>query len=200
MIIYLLDNLVNGKVYIGQTIEPLAVRWRKHRSSARKGAQTRIAKAIRKYGEKSFKVVEVGKAESRDHLNEMEVAVIDLFESTNPDKGYNITAGGDSVHITPLGIEKMRKSLTGKKRSPEVCEKLRVSMLKRWADPEYKKAVSAKISRGLLGKKRSEAHNRNMGLAHRGITPKWKNPKDRAEKIKLSWAVRKQKESIYVPA
>jgi len=65
MIVYLIFNQVTEKFYVGQTIEPLSVRWRKHKSQALHGRPTRIGKAIRKYGEKSFVLQPVCEAHSK---------------------------------------------------------------------------------------------------------------------------------------
>lgn len=48
MIIYKVTNLVNGKVYIGQTKHSLDVRKQRHLQQARKGTNTHFYQAIRK--------------------------------------------------------------------------------------------------------------------------------------------------------
>lgn len=53
-IIYLLTNAATGAKYVGQTIQGLEARWRGHISDAKDGASTRIASAIREYGQQAF--------------------------------------------------------------------------------------------------------------------------------------------------
>jgi predicted GIY-YIG superfamily endonuclease len=47
--IYCIVNLVNGKRYVGQTINPRK-RWREHVNAARKGRGQLLGAAIRKHG------------------------------------------------------------------------------------------------------------------------------------------------------
>ena len=51
-VIYLITNLLNGKKYVGQTIQRLNIRMNHHR----RGGDLYIDRAIRKYGRENFKV------------------------------------------------------------------------------------------------------------------------------------------------
>ena len=53
-LIYKVTNLVNGKCYIGQTINGLVKRKRQHLGYVRRGKRYTFHKAIRKYGEENF--------------------------------------------------------------------------------------------------------------------------------------------------
>jgi GIY-YIG catalytic domain len=46
---YIITNLVNGKRYIGKTVQSLAARWRGHLASVRRGSSCYLRHAIRKY-------------------------------------------------------------------------------------------------------------------------------------------------------
>lgn len=48
-VVYLIVNMVNGKRYVGQAIQPLAKRFNAHAY-----ADSLIGKAIRKYGKENF--------------------------------------------------------------------------------------------------------------------------------------------------
>lgn len=93
-IIYKIQNNINGKIYIGQTIRSLKIRFQKHCrfSSISIGeANMPIKKAIKKYGKQNFTITEI---ESVDDslLNEREIFWIKYYDSYN--NGYNATIGG----------------------------------------------------------------------------------------------------------
>lgn len=94
MIVYLIENRCNSKVYIGQTTLSLEKRWRRHQNDAKQGRQSPLYTAIRKYGPENFNLMILGQAENLNHLNEMEIACIELFDATDRNKGYNLLRGG----------------------------------------------------------------------------------------------------------
>ena len=94
-IIYIITNSINDKVYIGQTIRNLHLRWLEH---CRKGSHGNdknmsIKRAILKYGKENFQIKELEKC-SIGMLNEREIYYISLYNSYK--KGYNNTIGGKS--------------------------------------------------------------------------------------------------------
>lgn len=99
-IIYLIVNLINGKIYVGQTIVGLTGRWQGHLYEARyhkKGkyiAILLIDRAIAKYGEENFTISEICTASCQAELNFLEILFITALDTQNPKKGYNIQDGG----------------------------------------------------------------------------------------------------------
>ena len=57
--IYKIENLINGKCYIGQTTTTIAHRWGQHSSNHKNMGNMIICKAIRKYGKESFKITQL---------------------------------------------------------------------------------------------------------------------------------------------
>lgn len=94
-IIYKITNTINNKIYIGQTIQSLQNRWKRHCSN--KGTIDElnmvIKKAILKYGKENFKI-EVLEICEYNQLDIKESFYINLYDSYN--KGYNSTKGGKS--------------------------------------------------------------------------------------------------------
>ena len=91
--LYKITNLINGKVYIGQSIHP-DKRWWEHRNKAKKNFDKYpIHLAISKYGEKnfSFEILEW----SEDYDNR-EKELIQEYNSISPN-GYNVAIGGSSI-------------------------------------------------------------------------------------------------------
>lgn len=122
MIIYKTINLINNKIYIGQT------------NGKRKnylGSGTKLKKAINKYGFKNFKVeILENNIENIDELNRLEKYYINLYDSTNPEIGYNLIKGGTGLHIyNNYKKEFFSKIRKGLKKSKETCDKIRLSKL-----------------------------------------------------------------------
>lgn len=116
MIVYKITNLVNNKIYIGQTVQLLGVRWSQHRNpSARK---TYIHKAITKHGKNNFIIEQIDRADSLEELNNKEAYWIKLLDSTNPKLGYNLESGGLNKRVSQRTKDKISEANKGKKRAP----------------------------------------------------------------------------------
>lgn len=105
--IYLITCAVDNKVYVGKTIRPIEIRWIQHKSSARRGENTYLYKAIRCHGVDNFSVQEIEEAYTDEFGSELEKMFIRLYDSTNPEKGYNLTFGGDGMPATPETAKKI---------------------------------------------------------------------------------------------
>lgn len=90
--IYIIRNTVNSKVYIGQTRVSSDIRWKEHLRHAKYGDQI-INRAMRKYGVDKF-YMETLEICSLDVIDYREMYYIDLYNSTNKSKGYNVSIGG----------------------------------------------------------------------------------------------------------
>ena len=92
--IYKIENLVNGKIYIGQSIN-IERRWQGHR----KGIKSRVDKekplyrAMNKYGIENFSFEVLEECEEEE-LDEKEIYYIEKYHSYIEDGGYNLTRGG----------------------------------------------------------------------------------------------------------
>ncbi len=161
----------NGKTYIGITRESLVQRIRRHIAYARANRQYLLSKAIRKYGETSFKQEILGYG-SWDEIKAIEIAEIFKTQSFGI-SGYNMTGGGEGNLSVVLNAEikaKISSSLTGreltylhktrigiahagKKISLETKEKMKAAALDRCKTP-MSEDQREKRRIALLGKKR----------------------------------------------
>lgn len=98
MNIYKITNLKNGKVYIGLTTNTIAKRWKQHKAMS-KYKDSHLYKSIRKYGIQNFSIECLDSTNDFKKLGELERHYIKLYDSQNPEKGYNITAGGESNQL-----------------------------------------------------------------------------------------------------
>ena len=95
--IYKITNNINGKVYIGQTIQDLKTRFKRHctkQGGTGKEDNMAIKRAILKYGKSNFSIEVLEEIEDNSLLNEREIFWIKHFNSF--ENGYNLTAGGSS--------------------------------------------------------------------------------------------------------
>ena len=76
--IYIIRNSINGKVYIGQTINSLKYRFSKHKGQVNcKNQCSALYSAFRKYGVNNFWIEDLENGEySKEKLNELEIFYI----------------------------------------------------------------------------------------------------------------------------
>ncbi len=135
MFIYKVTCLVNNKIYIGLTtqLKGILERWRKHICEAnyRTTRKTRFLNAIRKHGPENFIIEQIDTAETIEELKEKEIYYIAFYDSTNREKGYNTTKGGEGSFGTTMSEEtkdKIRQKHLGRKWSDDRKEKHSITL------------------------------------------------------------------------
>lgn len=97
--IYKITNLLNNKVYIGQTKNSLSRRFREHCNE--KSCCIKLKNSIQKYGKANFIIEQIDTATNKADINIKEEYYISFFNSTNDKFGYNIKKGGhDATNLT----------------------------------------------------------------------------------------------------
>lgn len=91
--IYKIENLINGKIYIGQSIH-IEKRWTEH---CRLSSNSLISKAIKKYGKENFSFQIIKEVSDLTELNNLEAKYIKQFNSLVPN-GYNIVIEDNREH------------------------------------------------------------------------------------------------------
>ena len=109
--LYKIINTINQKVYIGQTNNP-SLRWSQHKSNAKydRGNQV-ITRALTKYGSNVFTFEVIAMCLTQLDTDTVEEQLIQQYDSRNPQKGYNISAGGNTTPRTPEMLAKISNSL-----------------------------------------------------------------------------------------
>lgn len=95
--IYKITNLINGKIYIGQSIN-IKSRFYDH---CKKNDSSLVGKAIQKYGKQnfSFEIIEECPPEKLDEQEQYWIAYYDCCILDGQEKGYNRTRGGQNNRI-----------------------------------------------------------------------------------------------------
>jgi group I intron endonuclease len=104
--IYRLTNLKTGKVYIGKTVKPLAIRLEGHLRYANEGHTTILHRSIRKHGLDCFRAEVIFNAFDEADLSDMERLFIrehDCCLLDGKHKGYNMTRGGEGFSSEEAG-------------------------------------------------------------------------------------------------
>ena len=93
-VIYLITCKVNGKQYVGQTVQKDPLRYiQGHFNAAQNGKKKLLYRAIRKHGADNFTLEIIWWASDRTSLDISEDSFIELFETMAPN-GYNLRGGG----------------------------------------------------------------------------------------------------------
>ena len=109
MYIYQITNLINGKIYIGQT-NNVQKRWANHRCN--NDPNMVIARALRKYGVDNFKFEVLLRGLTPDEANQKEIEFIKEKNSLVP-YGYNVATGGKRIDgVSRLGADNSNARLT----------------------------------------------------------------------------------------
>lgn len=174
MVIYIVENLVNGKRYIGKDSknDPTYLGSGKHQKLA-----------IRKYGRHNFKKTILEHCENLEELNHRELFWINKYNAVESTEFYNLT---DTITPCrkgkPLSEEHRQKlSEAAKNRAPRTEEELaylrkRVRESLAYKDTKHSEGTKRKISEANKGKRKSKQHREAMSKARKGVArPKsWK--------------------------
>lgn len=93
-IIYSHKNKINGKQYIGQTNN---LARRQSGNGILYHSCSRFYSAILHYGQNNFEHIILEENLSQEEADEKEKYYIQFYQTTNPEKGYNLTEGGNGV-------------------------------------------------------------------------------------------------------
>ncbi len=164
MVVYRVTNTVNGKVYVGRTVQSVNSRWRQHVSDVRRYTFP-LHNAIRKYGPDAFIVKILYHAKTREELFKMETFFIVLHQSYLHENGYNMTLGGDGGEVPNAATRaKMSSMRRGIPSSPKANAKRSARMIEFYTDPKRRERTgSYGIDREVSSKTRDKIRKANLG-------------------------------------
>lgn len=170
--IYAIRNLMNGKIYIGQS-KDLRHRLIAHISLSKninKNSQI-IHKAIYKYGEENFVFypLVMERNVSRNRLNNLEKDIINQFKQ-NGFQLYNIAEGGFAGDLGEDVRRKISEKLKGRKFSKEWREKISKALKgKKRPKEQIKKAkltYKYRLENGMYKSRGPNNPNNNKTISH----------------------------------
>ena len=195
--IYKIENLINHKVYIGQSVD-MKNRLNHHRQMLDKGIHfcAHLQHSWNKHGKDNFSFCVLEECAKED-LDEKENFWLEKYGGHQSVQTFNQRSGGQESHDVPEEVrEKLRQANLGKKQSPETIAK-RVEKLKgrshkgrKWTEEEKKRASERqkgkindalknldrndpfyrkRLSEALKGKKKSKEHARHISEGRKGI-------------------------------
>ena len=135
----------NNKKYIGITCQKPKRRWANGKGYIRNDYFT---KAINKYGWDNFQHIIIAKGLSEEDAKWLEIELIKIWDSTNRNKGYNITFGGEGT-TGWIPSEETRKKISeshkGKHHSEEHKRKIGENSKSMWENEKHKNKMSEKM-------------------------------------------------------
>ena len=142
-ILYMHRNKINGKVYIGQTKKKPEYRW-----NHGEGYKTcsYFYSAIQKYGWDNFEHIILKEHLTLEEANKNEILFIQLYDSTNPDKGYNILLGGSNAPRTEKQKEQQSIFMKDRWKNNDYRQYYSNMMIAKWKDKNYRKKIISSIS------------------------------------------------------
>lgn len=200
--LYKITNKINGKIYIGQTVQPNK-RWNQHRNDA---ANPKIPfhYAIKKYGAQNFEFEIIATCKSQDDTNYIETLLVKQYNSFIANgKGYNATHGGMNAPKTEEFKQMMRDwhvslSPEEKEKRSEMHRASMLNLIETKGHPAAGRIVSEE-ERELHRKARLEHPleytpelRQKMSEAHLGNIDSEETKQNKAESAKLVWDARQE--------
>lgn len=169
--IYKITNIINGKIYIGQTQETFLRRYWHHQWCLRNNEHhnRKLQNAFNKYGDENF-VFSIITVCDKEELNDLEIKYIKENDSVN--KGYNISEGGQETNITQYIPEETRKRIgelnrqrmLGSKLSEKTKQRMREASKHLSPSAENRKAISEYMkNRVVSDETKSKLRRANLG-------------------------------------
>lgn len=198
--LYRITNIINGKIYIGQTVQPNK-RWNQHRNDAARPKYP-LHFSIKKHGAHNFKFEVIAYCSCQDNANWIEEELINQYDSlVKNGKGYNISLGGLAAPKSNEWIQAMKNwhaSLSPEERA-EISRKqaeATINQIETKGHPaQGTKRSSVQIQTLIQARKDhpvdyTSEKRQHMSEAHIGIKDSEETKQHKSESAKEAWEKR----------
>ena len=190
-IIYGLYCRPSGKWYVGQTVQPLAVRLRQHLNLKTGRANLALFAALAKYGPETFEARLLERVSKIDDLDSRERYWTDAHHALAPG-GYNLKAGARSLALFADSVRAKFVAREARKWSSPGAniERQRLSdwMKARWANPRLRPRLLHQILKRLHDPDVEAKRSATQSLVQRVVQGSPKARLRRAEISRTIWA------------
>lgn len=173
--IYCIENLINKKKYIGQSVN-IYNRWSSHKGELNRNCHYNghLQNSWNKYGEDNFKFYILEKC-SKENLDEKEIYYIDTFKTLDEHYGYNDKDGGQDGSVSKEANERRKQSLKKYyEENPNKKEELSKRAFKQWSNPKIKAKILGE-NNGMYGKTHTKEARQKISEAQKGHISKYRN-------------------------
>ena len=194
--IYKIRNLLNGKIYIGQSLD-ISSRLSRHKTASAKGYKHPLYDSIRCYGIENFEFIVLEWINNVTLLDGRELYWINHYKSNDPNYGYNLRMDcktNRGMKRSEVSRQKMSDSHKGKKGRPHTNEtrrKLSEITKKLWEDVDYRHKIT-QSNKGqvpwIKDKNHTEETKIKIGIGNTGKSS-WIKGKHHSEETKKKLSV-----------
>lgn len=181
--VYKIKNSINGKVYVGQTIQSLKRRFSQHKCNAlTKNRKSPLYSAIQKYGIRNFKITLLEDDIDPKDINDVEAKYI--LEYNSVEDGYNLKYREDRIVNNKFDIKDIISRYKKKETLKEIAkdykaDKRTISALlkennipiRNWNEEQSKDITKEQLEEMLHNKGMSlNSIAKEIGLSRQAIT------------------------------
>jgi len=164
--VYKATNKISNMQYIGMT-NNMKRRLYGHKNSKK---TTHFSRSIQKYGFDNFEFEIILQTLDYEHCKEYEIKLISIYNTYRPN-GYNLTLGGEGTvgythsKDTKLKLSKLALNRVPSDQARENMRNAKLGTKNSFHGKSHTQETKDKISNTKRGRKLTEEHKRNVGLA-----------------------------------
>lgn len=182
--VYVHTNKINGKKYFGVTGRKPEKRWQNGRGYNK---NEHFSRAIKKYGWNNFDHEVLCSCLTKEEADKLEEKLINEFDTTDQNKGYNLRCGGGSRgKASEETKKKMSKAQKGKRHSEETKRKISKVKTGQIVTKETREKISKSLKGKMYGGKNPSAKKTDQYALNGEFIKTWDCAKDAARALNIS--------------